>query len=76
MERGESGGGQSAALVAGQGKGCSTQPIPRDGWDTARQQITESVMRDTELYYKGAESPVDKNPEALSPFSGERASGL
>jgi phytoene dehydrogenase-like protein len=33
-----------------------TPSIPRDGWDVARKEITESVIRDAEQYYEGVES--------------------
>lgn len=33
-----------------------TPADPRDGWDRARKQITETVIRDSEHYYQGIES--------------------
>lgn len=40
--------------------------IPADGWDVARKQVTDSVMRDAEQYYKGVESlEVARRPLAL-----------
>lgn len=33
-----------------------TPAIPRDGWEIARKQITESIIRDAEQYYEGVES--------------------
>ena len=33
-----------------------TPAVPREGWDVARKKITESVIRDAELYYEGVES--------------------
>lgn len=32
-----------------------TPSIPRDGWDVARKQITESVIKDADEYYKGVD---------------------
>ena len=43
-----------------------TPSIPRDGWDVARKQITESVIKDAEEYYKGVESlEIARRPLAL-----------
>ena len=43
-----------------------TPSIPRDGWDVARKQITESVIHDAEQYYEGVESlEVARRPLAL-----------
>ncbi|MBJ8345203.1 NAD(P)/FAD-dependent oxidoreductase [Antrihabitans sp. YC2-6] len=43
-----------------------TPSIPRDGWDVARKEITESVIRDAEQYYKGVESlEIARRPLAL-----------
>ncbi len=33
-----------------------TPAIPRDGWELARKQLTESILRDAEEYYEGVES--------------------
>lgn len=33
-----------------------TPSIPEDGWDVARKQITESVIKDAEEYYQGVET--------------------
>lgn len=32
-----------------------TPSYPEDGWDVARKQITDSVIKDAEMYYKGVE---------------------
>jgi phytoene dehydrogenase-like protein len=32
-----------------------TPSIPRDGWDVARKQITDTIISDADQYYKGLE---------------------
>jgi phytoene dehydrogenase-like protein len=32
-----------------------TPSFPEDGWDVARKQITDSVIKDAQMYYKGVE---------------------
>jgi len=32
-----------------------TPSFPEDGWDVARKKITDSVIKDAEIYYKGVE---------------------
>lgn len=33
-----------------------TPSYPEEGWDVARKEITDSIIKDAELYYKGVES--------------------
>lgn len=43
-----------------------TPSNPAAGWDAARKEITETVMRDAEQYYKGVESlEIARRPMAL-----------
>ena len=32
-----------------------TPSFPEDGWDVARKKITDSILKDAEIYYKGVE---------------------
>jgi phytoene dehydrogenase-like protein len=32
-----------------------TPSFPEDGWDVARKKITDSIIKDAEIYYKGVE---------------------
>ncbi len=49
-----------------------TPAIPRDGWDQARKQITENLIRDAQHYYEGIESMEIARRELAQPDLEER----
>lgn len=43
-----------------------TPSVPREGWDVARKQIADTIMKDAEQYYRGVESlEIARRPLAL-----------
>lgn len=49
-----------------------TPSIPRDGWDKARKEITDKVIRDAQHYYEGIESLEVARRELAQPDLEDR----